>query len=427
MALTDKLTAIADAIRAKTGKEDALTLDQMPTEIAGITTGGGGGSAEGCVTVTFMYGDVELFSRPVYIGDDCPEPVAQGRFDAPTKESTAQYNYTFYGWGASDGGAADANILKNITEDKTVYAIFTATARLYTITFYDEDGTTVLATKQVPYGTVPSYTPTKDGVLFGGWAPDPVAVTGDASYTVVWASELANGTFTKNIQWKLMTNGDLYISGSGDMPEYKTVNMSGISGTYYEKSPIYSYASKIKKVVIENGITSIGNNTFYNAYTSIKSVEIADSVTSIGNGAFSGCKALAEINIPNGVTTLGNSPFSNNAITSITIPSSITQIGSQCFFNCTSLVSVTLQDGLTTIGVEMFRQCSALPEINIPSTVTTIGSSAFSTCTALTRAIFESTSGWASGSTEISATDLADPATAATYLTKTYKSEWTRS
>lgn len=41
MALTDKLTAIADAIRGKTGKEDALTLDQMPSEIEGIQTGGG--------------------------------------------------------------------------------------------------------------------------------------------------------------------------------------------------------------------------------------------------------------------------------------------------------------------------------------------------------------------------------------------------
>lgn len=41
MALTDKLSAIADAIRGKTGKTDSLTLDQMPTEIANIQTGGG--------------------------------------------------------------------------------------------------------------------------------------------------------------------------------------------------------------------------------------------------------------------------------------------------------------------------------------------------------------------------------------------------
>jgi hypothetical protein len=42
MALTDKLTAVADAIRGKTGKTEPLTLDQMPGEIAGIVAGGGG-------------------------------------------------------------------------------------------------------------------------------------------------------------------------------------------------------------------------------------------------------------------------------------------------------------------------------------------------------------------------------------------------
>lgn len=39
MALTDKLKAIADAIRAKTGKSDKLTLAEMPEEIAGISGG----------------------------------------------------------------------------------------------------------------------------------------------------------------------------------------------------------------------------------------------------------------------------------------------------------------------------------------------------------------------------------------------------
>lgn len=42
MALTDKLSAIGDAIRAKTGETGLLRLDEMPTAIAGIQTGGGG-------------------------------------------------------------------------------------------------------------------------------------------------------------------------------------------------------------------------------------------------------------------------------------------------------------------------------------------------------------------------------------------------
>ena len=42
MGLIDKLNAIGDAIRAKTGGIEKLTLDQMPTEIASIATTGGG-------------------------------------------------------------------------------------------------------------------------------------------------------------------------------------------------------------------------------------------------------------------------------------------------------------------------------------------------------------------------------------------------
>lgn len=183
--------AACTSIRAKTGKAELIKSGDMSTEIDSIT---GGGSAEGCVTVTFMNGNVELFSRPVYIGDDCPDPVAQGRVDTPIKESTAQYDYTHYGWGASDGGAADDTILQNITEDKTVYAIFTATARLYTITWLDSDGVTVLKTEKVAYGTVPSYTPSKDGVSFSGWEPTPVAVTGDASYTAKWDEKVVFAT-----------------------------------------------------------------------------------------------------------------------------------------------------------------------------------------------------------------------------------------
>ena len=46
MAITDKLTAVADAIRDKTGKTELMTLAQMPDEIASITTGGGGVEVE---------------------------------------------------------------------------------------------------------------------------------------------------------------------------------------------------------------------------------------------------------------------------------------------------------------------------------------------------------------------------------------------
>ena len=373
MALTDKLTAIADAIRAKTGKTDSLTLDQMPTEIAGITTGGGGGSAEGCVTVTFMNGNVELFSRPVYIGDDCPDPVAQGRFDTPTKESTAQYDYTFYGWGASDGGAADDTILQNITEDKTVYAIFTATVRYYTITYYDEDGTTVLHSESLAYGATPSYTTTKTKENYtAAWNPELTSVVGGASYTLTWVEN--------SWMWDL-TNGVFTISGSGDVETYKIA-----------ERPWYSDVDKITSVKIENGITALSDQCFYGC-TNLQSVTMADSVTKIGASCFYGCTNLQSVTLSNCLTSIGYGAFQNcNSLSQITLPDSITTISSGVFGG-TCITDLILPAGLTAL-MQISPNNTTLKNVTIGKNVKSITRNAFYGCSNLSSVTFKDTSGW---------------------------------
>ena len=196
--------------------------------ISGMATGGG--SSADVRYVTFRNEATgEEFVKPVAVGDDCVDVVAKGLWATPTKGSDAQYHYTYYGWGAEDGGAADANILKNITEDKTVYAVFSKTLRYYTITYYDEDGTTVLNTETLAYGAVPSYTPTKEGFVHAGWAPSLVEVTGDATYTAVWSEKI---TFANGL-WSDIAR----ISESGQAAEYfaigdkKAITFKDPSGT----------------------------------------------------------------------------------------------------------------------------------------------------------------------------------------------------
>ncbi len=478
MALTDKLSAIGEAIRAKTGKSDKLTLDQMPGEIASIS--GGGGSSADVRYVTFMNGDTVLYKKPVAVGDDCVDVVAKGLVSTPTKESTAQYNYTYYGWGATDNGAADANILKNITEDKTVYAIYTATARMYTITYYDSDGTTVLKTAQVAYGATPSYSPTKADHMFMGWTPAVSTVTGNAYYTAQW-KELESEPFGDNCRWSLEA-GVLIITGDGDMPSYT-------SATYTQR-PWQNQVDFITSVVIEDGVTNIGDRVFYKM-SAITGVEIADSVTSIGASAFYNCSALTSLTIPDSVTSIGTSAFQNcSALTSLTIPDSVTSIGGSAFNNsgitsltipdsvtslgsfmsntslksivigngvttipsngfqgCTALESIVIGNGVTTLPPNMISNCkvltsltipdsvtslssyalcgSGITSITIPDSVTSIGVHAFSSCDALSSVTFEDTTGWyvSTSSTATSGTNLTltNPATNATYLTNTYK------
>ena len=203
-------------------------------------------------------------------------------------------------------------------------------------------------------------------------------------------------------------NYALIVSGTGAMANYSSNNQ-----------PWYSYRTSIKTVVINSGITRIGNNSFYNC-TSLTSATIPSSgLTSIGSGAFRSCSSLASINIPDDLTSIGDYAFEGCKITSINIPSGVTSIGFQALFNCTSLSSITVDSGndyyssengvlfnkdktkiiqyaiaksgdtytlpatVTYINDHAFRNCKNITSFDVPDGVTKIGPYAFSGCSNL--------------------------------------------
>lgn len=142
-------------------------------------------------TVTFVNNGVELYKASVIEGYNCSNPVTAGEIKVPTKEMTPQYTYDYSGWTRTEGGEADADALTNITADTVIYAAFTATVRKYTITYYDDDGVTVLSAQPLAYGDKPSYVPTKSGYAFDDWYPEVVPVTGNASYYASWVEKVS--------------------------------------------------------------------------------------------------------------------------------------------------------------------------------------------------------------------------------------------
>ncbi|MBQ0125307.1 MAG: leucine-rich repeat domain-containing protein [Clostridiales bacterium] len=118
----------------------------------------------------------------------------------------------------------------------------------------------------------------------------------------------------------------------------------------------------------------------------IKSVIIEDGVTRIGELAFCECRRLTDVTIPKGVTSIGNAAFCNcTELKNVTIPASVTRIENQTFSGCSSLTSVTIPKGVTRIGIYAFCGCRSLTSVTIPSSVKSIGFGAFYNCTSLTK------------------------------------------
>ena len=199
--------------------------------------------------------------------------------------------------------------------------------------------------------------------------------------TAYAATVVDSGTCGKNgdsVTWKLTSDGTLTISGTGKMKDY---------GDNYGMTvaPWYVGSSQVKTVIIEDGVTSIGDRAF-DGCTKLTRVVIPDSVTSIGYSSFRGCYSLPSVAIPDSVTSIGDSAFAYcKVLTGITLSGSVTSIGSCAFQSCDSLTSVTMQNGVTDIGDNAFTYCKNLTSVTIPNSVKTIGTSAFYNCAGLTR------------------------------------------
>ncbi len=190
-----------------------------------------------------------------------------------------------------------------------------------------------------------------------------------ASATVI----VRSGSCGANVTYTLDSEGTMTISGTGDMGDY------GWYGWYV--APWHSDHKSIKKVIISDRVTSIGDYAFYEC-DSLQSVTIPNSVTGIGDSAFEACVSLQSVTIPDSVTSIGDSAFSCSCLQSVTIPDSVTSIGDGAF-SLSNLRSVTIPDSVTSIEAGTFSGCSMLKRVTIGDGVTNIGERAFWDCRSL--------------------------------------------
>jgi len=204
----------------------------------------------------------------------------------------------------------------------------------YTITWNNDDGTTLEVDKNVIYGSMPTYdgvTPTKDDneegyYTLSGWSPSISKVTGNKTYVA---------------QYSFYAYDDFLNYTLNDDETSYSVELKA------DASPI---KLKIADVHLGKPVISIPNKAFEQCF-SLTSIIIPDSVKNMGAFIFHNCISLISIIMPANISSIEMSTFFNcSSLTSIVIPSSVTSIGMDAFFNCSSLTSIFIPSSITYLG-----------------------------------------------------------------------------
>ena len=172
-----------------------------------------------------------------------------------------------------------------------------------------------------------------------------------------------------NVKWTLDSDGTFTISGTGDMATYATL----------AKRPWYGYTQDIKKIIIEDGVTSIADYTAYGCFVAT-SISIGKDVKIIGpSDSTFYCRDLETITVSEDneyYKAVDNVLFSKDGKELLkvackalsgtyNVPDGVVKIDKQAFDVCPYIEKVVLPDSVEEIGEYAFYQCKSLKILDI--------------------------------------------------------------
>ena len=107
------------------------------------------------------------------------------------------------------------------------------------------------------------------------------------------------------------------------------------------------------------------------------------SVTSIGESAFKSCGELVSVTMPEGLTSIGNEAFYQSSIKTVSLPSTLSSMGNRAFCECRNLTGVILPDALKDVREYTFYNCTALKVVKVGNGMETFHEKAFQNCKAI--------------------------------------------
>ncbi|MBQ2876594.1 MAG: leucine-rich repeat protein [Clostridia bacterium] len=204
-----------------------------------------------------------------------------------------------------------------------------------------------------------------------GWDEDNYQVTGDAFDFVNgnapitsdltfygYRGNLAGATAT----WEIAVEGEgkqqetvLYINGTGATFDYEAVTNIDI--------PWYEQRAKITKIVIADGITSIGANTFNGLYAA-DTIVFPDSLESVGTSSFRGMTKLTSLETPKNLKVIGSNAFAETSIKNIVFNEGLEEIGETAFNESNKIVSIIIPSTLKKVKGAAFHPGSVDGKVN---------------------------------------------------------------
>ena len=208
-------------------------------------------------------------------------------------------------------------------------------------------------------------------LVLHGWSPSTAQTYAQAA-GIAFDPWYLTGSCGDNVNYSFdPITGEMTISGTGEMTNYE----------YMSSQPWADYRSLIHSIVIQDGVTTIGSDSFEGC-KNLDSIAIPDSVQSIEPFSLRSCSSLTSVSIPSGVIRIGARAFEYSGLISIVISNNVTNIGDYAFQGCSSLTSAAIPNSVYVIGASAFYYCISLSSVTISNPDAIIGTYAFTNCPA---------------------------------------------